>query len=661
MLVDEAPVFYPTPLEFNLGPIDYIAKIRSQAEKYGICKIVPPKTFRPPFAVDPNHFKFTPRVQRLNELEASVRAKLNFLDQLYKFWELQACKIKIPYIDGRPLDLHQLHRCVRNEGGFEACVCEKRWSKVSQLMGFHSTSRNKGTVASLLRHHYEKLLYPYDIFLAGEAKINQHEFGFVPSQNLYTFAEFEGMANQFKSNYFKQPSGTQVPLEVVEKEYWRLASSLEDNVCVEYGADLSCNDFGSGFPTRPKQQQQQDTQNPNKSDYNSVDREHRLLTSNHHNTTANTTTAINKHENDEVSKNINDYIDHPWNLNNIPIADGSVFKYINTNISGMILPWMYVGMCFSTFCWHNEDHWTYSINYLHYGDAKTWYGVPGPEAETFERSMKRVAPDLFKSQPDLLHQLVTICNPTSLIEDKVPIYRVHQFTGEFVVTFPRAYHTGFNQGLNCAEAVNFAPADWLKLGRECIENYSSLRRFPVFSQDELMCKIASNPSNLNYTTAIASLQDIVDMIETEIELRSETFDWGVVKSERHMFENFADDERQCRVCKTTCFLSALSCQCTDEASDCTKLVCLNHKESLCCKCKPRDHTLKFRYTLDELPVLHRRLSKHVKLLESSCKQQVVAAATSLISASSSSSSSTLSPLLLPSVASAPANVAASVM
>lgn len=38
---EEAPVFIPNEQEFK-NPLTYISKIRSIAEKYGICKIKPP-------------------------------------------------------------------------------------------------------------------------------------------------------------------------------------------------------------------------------------------------------------------------------------------------------------------------------------------------------------------------------------------------------------------------------------------------------------------------------------------------------------------------------------------------------------------------------------------------------------------------------------------
>jgi hypothetical protein len=37
---------------------------------------------------------------------------------------------------------------------------------------------------------------------------------------------------------------------LVEKEFWRLVSAIEESVSVEYGADLHTNDYGSGFPTK---------------------------------------------------------------------------------------------------------------------------------------------------------------------------------------------------------------------------------------------------------------------------------------------------------------------------------------------------------------------------------------------------------------------------
>ena len=72
--------------------------------------------WQPPFAVDVDRLRFTPRIQRLNELEAHTRIKLNFLDQVAKFWELQGSTLKIPLVERRALDLYTLKRYVIKEG-----------------------------------------------------------------------------------------------------------------------------------------------------------------------------------------------------------------------------------------------------------------------------------------------------------------------------------------------------------------------------------------------------------------------------------------------------------------------------------------------------------------------------------------------------------------
>ncbi len=96
-----------------------------------------------------------------------------------------------------------------------------------------------------------------------------HEFGFAQSQKNYTLSEFGEMADQFKADYFNCAPHVwlhciefsflnliliflykSVSLSVVEKEFWRLVSAIEESVSVEYGADLHTNDYGSGFPTK---------------------------------------------------------------------------------------------------------------------------------------------------------------------------------------------------------------------------------------------------------------------------------------------------------------------------------------------------------------------------------------------------------------------------
>ena len=60
-----------------------------------------------------------------------------------------------------------------------------------------------------------------------------------------------------------------------------------------------------------------------------------------------------------------------------------------------------------------------------------------------------------------------------------------------MVTFPGAYHCGFNTGFNCAEAVNVAPADWLRFGRAGVERYRAFNRPALLSYDWLLLQAGS--------------------------------------------------------------------------------------------------------------------------------------------------------------------------
>ncbi|KAB0394605.1 hypothetical protein E2I00_010955, partial [Balaenoptera physalus] len=652
-------------------PLSFIGRIRPLAEKTGICKIRPPKDWQPPFACEVKSFRFTPRVQRLNELEAMTRVRLDFLDQLAKFWELQGSTLKIPVVERKILDLYALSKIVASKGGFEIVTKEKKWSKVGSRLGYLP---GKGT-GSLLKSHYERILYPYELFQSGvslmseSGEVNRNTelkklrifgagpkvvglamgvkdkedevsrrrkvtnrsdafnmqmrqrkgtlsvnfvdlyvcmfcgrgnnedklllcdgcddsyhtfclipplpdvpkgdwrcpkcvaeecnkpreaFGFEQAVREYTLQSFGEMADNFKSDYFNMPVHM-VPTELVEKEFWRLVSSIEEDVIVEYGADISSKDFGSGFPVK--------------------DGRRKMLP-----------------EEEE-------YALSGWNLNNMPVLEQSVLAHISVDISGMKVPWLYVGMCFSSFCWHIEDHWSYSINYLHWGEPKTWYGVPSHAAEQLEEVMRELAPELFESQPDLLHQLVTIMNPNVLMEHGVPVYRTNQCAGEFVVTFPRAYHSGFNQGYNFAEAVNFCTADWLPIGRQCVSHYRRLRRHCVFSHEELIFKMAADPECLDVGLAAMVCKELTLLTEEETRLRESVMQMGVLMSEEEVFELVPDDERQCSACRTTCFLSALTCACNPE-----RLVCLYHPTDLC-PCPMQKKCLRYRYPLEDLPSL----------------------------------------------------------
>ena len=116
--------------------------------------------------------------------------------------------------------------------------------------------------------------------------------------------------------------------------------------------------------------------------------------------------------------------------------------------------------------------------------------MPGSDAEAFENCARATVPRLFEQTPDILHQIVTMVPPGVLVDHGVKVVHAVQQPGEFIVTFPRAYHAGFSHGFNVGEAVNFGHVNWLDFGRRAIDVYSTglFKRNAVFAHHRLVSR-----------------------------------------------------------------------------------------------------------------------------------------------------------------------------
>jgi len=148
-----------------------------------------------------------------------------------------------------------------------------------------------------------------------------------------------------------------------------------------------------------------------------------------------------------------------WNLSKL---DSVLKKGLDSDIAGVTTPYLYVGAWKTLFAWHKEDMDLSSINFLHFGKRKIWYGIHPSDAEKFESIARKYFPNESKKCSEFLRHKTYLINPSILIENNIKIHKCIQNAGEFVITFPAAYHCGFNTGFNCAEAVNFALESWVK-------------------------------------------------------------------------------------------------------------------------------------------------------------------------------------------------------
>jgi hypothetical protein len=384
--------------------------------------------------------------------------------------------------------------------------------------------------------------------------------------------------------------------ENIERDYWDIVE-MSQEVAVEYGNDVDTHKFGSGFPLSERGRSVYGTMNLAKMDLP-----------------------------DPEFGTEEYYKETWWNLNNIPSAPDSVLRHVKVGVNGINVPWMYHGSLFTTFCWHNEDNHLYSINYHHKGAPKQWYGVPGAKeaAEGLEKVFKSYLSMKMREEPDLLHHITTMFSPRLLQNAQVPVYKTLQYEGEFVVTFPRAFHGGFSMGPNIGEAVNFATHDWISHGSDANERYRSFARPAVFSHDRLTFTMANHLGDQKtYSTCKLLLEELERVVDEEMRLRHKLQQTGVRDVSQlislptncldQLDEKSAiyDDKRVCHACKHVCFFSAVACECSE-----SKVSCLRHSHSMC-RCETERKYFMIWSTNEELNATLGRVREHCEFLRQS--------------------------------------------
>ncbi|ORM40466.1 Importin subunit beta-1 [Babesia sp. Xinjiang] len=208
---------------------------------------------------------------------------------------------------------------------------------------------------------------------------------------------------------------TNVSVEDVEREYWKIVKAGNRSLIVKYGADLN-------------------VYSPEFEDY-LVD------------------ISGTKHEGDW------------WDLRNLPKCPGSLLRYCEQIIPGVNSPWLYIGMVLTSFCWHTEDNYFGAVNYHHFG---------APKAGRLESVLKNYWAG--ESEEFAVYSLRVQVAPDILVSNGIPVHRIVQRENEFVFAWPRAFHSGLNAGYNCNEACNIAPVTWLPMGYQSLVNYRFYRK-----------------------------------------------------------------------------------------------------------------------------------------------------------------------------------------
>uniref|UniRef100_A0A673HUY1 Protein Jumonji n=1 Tax=Sinocyclocheilus rhinocerous TaxID=307959 RepID=A0A673HUY1_9TELE len=598
----EVPVFKPTSREFQ-DPLVYLDSVRERAESSGLCRVLPPPDWRPECKLN-DDMRFVTQVQRIHKLGRRWGPNVQKLACIKKHLKSQGISMdEPPLIGGCEVDLARFSELVCDMGGMQQVMDLKKWSRLADLLRIPKSAQDR---LAKLQEAYLQYLLSYDLLspeehrqleqevlaekealerkrgpLEGHLDNGQrslalpryepkngltglnHRNGFrnhnkepdtqrqagrrrlfaqekkgekVDSDEADEEAEDEGvLSDQHKCIYKgrsvslttfyriarntmmmcfnKEPGAAEV-----EQDYWRIVEQRDCHVAVHYGK-VDTNTHGSGFP-------------------------------------------VGKSE--PFSK-------HGWNLTVLPNNSGTILRHLGA-VPGVTVPWLNIGMVFSTSCWSQDQNRLPYIDYLHTGADCIWYSIPAEEKTKLDKVVHTLLQANGTPGLEMLEKNVMI-SPEMLCREGIKVHRMVQQSGQFVVVFPGAFVSRVCCGYSVSETVHFATPQWMNLGYEAAKDLKYRHIAKPFSMEKLLYQIATAEAKRENRLVLSTISSLLkDLRNIEMKQRQDLYEAGLLSSARYCTHDnnpspadtrkkprkwlaLESSERRCQTCQHLCYLS----------------------------------------------------------------------------------------------------------
>ncbi|XP_051992245.1 protein Jumonji [Xyrauchen texanus] len=595
----DVPVFKPSSREFQ-DPLVYLDSVWERAEACGLCRVLPPPDWRPECKLN-DEMRFVTQVQRIHKLGRRWGPNVQKLACIKKHLKSQGISMdEPPLIGGCELDLARFSELVCDMGGMQQVMDLKKWSRLADLLCIPKSAQDR---LAKLQEAYLQYLLSYDLLspeehqrleqevlaekealerkrgpLEGHSDSGQRALAvprFEPKNGLTGLNHSNGFCNHGKEPdthrqagrrrlFAQEKKGVKVDAEEaeedesvlndqhkciykgrsvslttfyriarntmmmcfnkepgaaeVEQDYWRIVEQRDCHVAVHYGK-VDTNTHGSGFP-------------------------------------------VGKSE--PFSK-------HGWNLTVLPNNSGSILRHLGA-VPGVTIPWLNIGMVFSTSCWSQDQNRLPYVDYLHTGADCIWYSVPAEEKTKLDEVVHTLLQANGTPGLEMLEKNIMI-SPEVLCREGIKVHRTVQQSGQFVVVFPGAFVSRVCCGYSVSETVHFATPQWMNLGYEAAKDLKCRHIAKPFSMEKLLYQIATAEAKRENRLVLSTISSLLkDLRNIEMKQRQELYEAGLLSSARYGAHDnnqsptdtrkrqrkwlaLESSERRCQMCQHLCYLS----------------------------------------------------------------------------------------------------------